>query len=203
MGYLMRQRSSVMPDIATPERESGIRGGEEVVEEAEVLGGEGRGCAQGAGDRRGGERDGRWSADVFAVEGEAATGSAGGEVFGALDAALFAGEAAAAGFGVAFARDGAATGGVFGGFGFFHGPVWLVEEWNGEREKTRGKCRCHCEAANGGPRQPGPARGLCQGLTHDEHPSLLLHPLDKLVPAANNGTNPSQCPDYNTCNLPS
>lgn len=118
----------MMPDVATPQRKRGMRGGQEVVEEAEVLGGEGRGCAEGAGYvGRGGERDGRCSPDVFAVEGEAATGSAGGEVFGALDAALFADEAAAAGFGVAFARDGAAAGGVFGGFAFFHGQVRLVE----------------------------------------------------------------------------
>lgn len=124
----MRQSSSMMPDVATPQRESGIRGGQEVVEEAEVLGGERRGCAEGAGYvGRGGEGDWWVVLDVLAVEGEAATGPAGGELFGALDAALFAGEAAAAGFGVAFARDGAAAGGMFGGFGFFHGHVLLAE----------------------------------------------------------------------------
>lgn len=122
-----------MPDIATSQREGGIRGGEEVVEEAEILGGERRGGAEGAGHigRARRQGDGWVVPDVFAVEGEAATGSAAGEVFGALDTALFAGEAAAAGFGVAFAGDGAAAGGMFGGLAFFHGQVRLAEgaEW--------------------------------------------------------------------------
>lgn len=204
-GYLMRQSSGMMPDVATPQQEGGIRGSEKMVEETEVFRGEGRGCAGGAGHFvRGWEGDG-WAADVLAVEGEAPTGPAGGELFGALDAALFAGEAAATGFRVAFAGDGAAAEGLFGGFAFFHGQVWVFVKrswWVWFVGEEQGENAGAIVKSQTGPRQPGPAPGLCQAPSLDEHPSLLLHPLDKLVPAPNNGTNPSQCPNHDSCNLP-